>query len=138
MPRTKSDQLPKYPSERAPMLKKAKYIESLRRAHATAAIGSGILDTSSVSYWEEVLYRLAEPRTEKAKNAMLDIFERLEQLAPDATKIPMPRSDVPDNFEWAEDVIQQMLTDWADAGFYLGVAIGMQLGPHAFDQGGGR
>jgi DNA-binding transcriptional ArsR family regulator len=47
-----------------------------------------------------------------------------------AQRIPAPH-----NTESAEDVLITHAASWGDTGFLLGLAVGMQLGPHAFDGG---
>ena len=110
-----------------------KEIERLRRRHAAAIIACGLTDDGG-PHWEDVLYSLAEDRTAKDRAELRAVLEQLERIAPDSTRLGTVREGRSQP-ESADECIAGLLSAWADIGFYLGVAVGQQLGPHAFDRG---
>ncbi len=116
------------------LLEKIAQVRAIQRQYAAAVIGAGVFhtDTEPVEHWSGVLGSLAEPAARQALNALNALFKRLEAAQPGSTSLSYPSDDPIDRCA-ASDVVFAHAVAWGDAGFELGLAVGMQLGPHAFD-----
>jgi hypothetical protein len=65
-------------------------------------------------------------------DALVALGDRLEAAGIDAT-MPNPTRDDPESCSPLEDAMLSRAIEWGHAGYWLGLAVGMQLGPHAFD-----
>lgn len=109
-------------------------IHALRKEYAAAIIANG-LGNSFIGYGHTVLFALAEDRTKAEQEQFQAIFDRIHAVDPELIKwTPAEGEDYPG---WADDALTNMLAQYADVAFELGVAVGMQLGPHAFGSEGG-
>jgi hypothetical protein len=96
-------------------------VEAIRRQHAARIIAAGLF--SDEELWTDLASGLATPEA-AASYAALDAI--LGQ-----TQIPDP--DRPGHMAFAIDVLTSHYTPYLDAGFLVGLAVGMQLGPAAFE-----
>ena len=120
-------------NERRRHLAPLREIEALRRVHAQAIIAGGLFPDTS-PYWQSVLYRLAEEHTAQERAALTATLVRLEEVHGDAMRLP-ERGAGRIAGDWASDAIVVIAGEWADRGFYLGLAVGMQLGSRVLDGG---
>ncbi len=107
---------------------------SLRAKYASLLIAGGIFgDTTVVSeVIADVVKRMTDhDRRHEALNA---IFTRAKDAG---VEIRVPAKDCDDINEgdWGDEVMYHLMLQWGDAGFMLGLAVGMQLGPDAFTGG---
>jgi hypothetical protein len=114
-------------------LTQVRAVRELQHRYAAAIIGAGLFSNGEL--WTGIMAALAERDAAQSATALNDLFERLERATPGATWIAAPTPDDSRHTESAEDVLVTHATAWGDAGFLLGLAVGMQLGPHAFDGG---
>ena len=96
---------------------------AIRERFATAIIASGIFNTTD-ELWTEVVGRTAEAEA-------LPIHKALEPLERMRVANPFKKGETTS----AGDVFGDLMSVYGDAGFLVGLAVGMQLGPHAFDGG---
>lgn len=103
------------------------------RPYVAAIIAAGVFGSDEA--WTGVLAALAETDAAESLAALNGLFDRLEKASPDSTRIAFPIADDPKHTDCAADVLTTHASRWGDAGFLLGLAVGMQLGPHALDGG---
>jgi hypothetical protein len=115
------------------LLTRLERLRAIQREYAAAIIAAGIF--SNLEHWPGVVAPIAEEEAGDASQALEAFFGRLEREAPDSTTIPFPLDDDPTHTEPASDVVDILATRWGAAGFLVGLAVGQQLGPHAFDGG---
>jgi hypothetical protein len=115
--------------DRAEVLKKMRDVLRIQRRHAGHLIASGVFN--DCDDWTDVVDDVAAQRAEPVRAVFEELCNRLEAAAPDSTKVPNVNS--PGETEWAYDLMIYYGTVYMDAGFSVGLAVGMQLGPHAFD-----
>jgi hypothetical protein len=101
-------------------------IEAIRKNWAPAIVASGLFSDLQTNALNALA--TSDPRDQEM-DKHLDAFFR--QPGVDAP-IPNPLPDDPTYTSYASDVAASRAFLWGDAGFLLGVAVGMQLGPHAF------
>jgi hypothetical protein len=117
--------------QRAYVRDRMRQVLHIQRAHAADLIASGIF--SGRDEWGGVIEDVAKPEAAATDAALVALFERLEAIEPGSTQLPNPQNPN-DGFDMAAiDVVTMHFTAYMDAGFYVGLAVGMQLGPHAFD-----
>jgi hypothetical protein len=117
-------------------LAKVRAMREIQHRYAAAIIAAGVFSDCG-EHWSGILCALAERDTAGSSAALYGLLRRLEDETPGSTRIAAPGPGAPHNIESAEDVLITHAASWGDTGFLLGLAVGMQLGPHAFD-GGGR
>jgi hypothetical protein len=113
------------------MLDFLRQIRALQLEHVAAIIAAGVF--SEFEVWSEIAYPLAKQKAVESLTALEAFFARLEKAQADSTRIAFPLRDDPENKWPAEDVLINYGSDCIEAGFLVGLAVGMQLGPHAFD-----
>jgi hypothetical protein len=107
--------------EIADTLTKIREIQTIRQQHAAALVAVGIF--SDDEGWTDLAGRLAEPKA-KRTTAALEAWLGKEYVPnPDGSTQTIAKSDL----------LCQLYSCYLDAGFLVGIAVGMQLGPHAFD-----
>ena len=108
-------------------------LRALRKAYAKPIIAAGIFPISR-DLWSGIVNVLAKEEAQHDKKALDRFFERLRAAGVDLD-IPHTMPGHPDLVDIASDVVISYASHWGDAGFMLGLAVGMQLGPHAFEGG---
>lgn len=111
------------------VLARVQRIRQLQQEYAAAIIGAGIF--SNDEQWTAAIGTLAEPLAAEAIRALLAL------MPPDA-RIPVPLDDDPDSTQTPDGLLMTIANAWGDAGFEVGLAVGMQLGSYAFDTGGAK
>jgi hypothetical protein len=107
--------------EIADALKQIRDIQTIRQQHAAALVAVGIF--SDNEEWTEVAGGLAAPKAKRTAAALEAWLGNEYVPNPDGSKQTIAKSDL----------LCQLYSHYLDAGFLVGVAVGMQLGPHAFD-----
>ena len=108
-------------------------LRTLQKAYAQPIIADGIFNSSGGVWWG-ILAVLAKADGREDKAALDAFFERLQSVGID-TKIPSRRTRDSGEADFAIDVCNSYASAWGDAGFMLGLAVGMQLGPNALKGG---
>jgi hypothetical protein len=70
-------------------------------------------------------------------DAMRAITKRLADAGHLGEEVPNPYTDDPGNVGYLDDAMLSRAIEWGAAGYVLGIAVGMRLGPTAFDARGG-
>jgi hypothetical protein len=101
-------------------------IRAIQREWAPAIIAQGVFTDSP----DAAIAALAsaDPFVAEAERRLEDFFEH----AGHNERIPFPLKGDPDHQDWAADVAGTRAYGWGDAGFLVGLAVGMMLSPHAF------
>ena len=107
-------------------------VRAIQQQYAAPIIAAGVFNNDD-DRWTGLVGGLAEQQAVTSYTALTAWFQRLEKASPNSTRIPFPIFDFPKNDDFAADVLIAHASSWGDAGFLVGLAVGMQLGPHAFD-----
>jgi hypothetical protein len=97
-------------------------VNAIRHHHAARIIAAGLF--SDQELWTDLASSIGESEAKKPYEALC------AALGP-ATQVPDPHR--PGDTAFAVDVLTSLYTAYLDAGFLVGLAVGLQLGPHAFD-----
>jgi hypothetical protein len=108
-------------------------IRTLQRLYAGPIIAAGLFNRSG-DLWSGILAALAKRDGRDYKMALDAFFERLRSAAVDVT-VPHRIGSSVDESDLVTDVCLSYAACWGDSGFALGLAVGMQLGPHGFEGG---
>ena len=98
------------------------YVRAIQQQYAATIIAAGVFGADPA--WDGVIAALANASAVKSSRALVGLFDRLEKAAPGSSRIETTA---------AEDVLTEHESAWGEAGFLVGLAVGMQLGPKAFD-----
>lgn len=111
-----------------------KRVRQLRAEVAAGIIAAGIFGGEEVQ--DEIIGELMErdPEFRRRRQALKEILTRAKDAGVEI-RIADKGTDEPSEGAWAEDVAFDLMLEWGQTGFLLGLAVGMQLGPHAFDGG---
>jgi hypothetical protein len=103
-------------------------VRAIQQQFASAIIAAGVFNPHG-ELWTEVIGSVAASKAAPIEAALIAFFDRLESRAPGSTRLidPTDKHDAP-----VSDVLCSLSTAHADAGFLVGLAVGIQLGPHAF------
>lgn len=117
--------------EKAAVTKRIREVLAIQQLFARPIIAAGIFNDNG-DLWTDVISSVAKPKAAAIEAALIALFDRMESQAPGSSWMtdPTDKRDVA-----AIDVVCDLYTRYADAGFLVGLAVGMQLGPHAFDGG---
>lgn len=106
-------------------------LQAIRRKYAAAIIAAGIFNSSG-ELWTEVIGTIAARRAEPFSATLDELFQACERSFPGSTQLINPTTKKKDA---AVDLLCELYTPYMDAGFLVGLAVGMQLGPNALDGG---
>ena len=109
------------PMEIADALTQIREIQTIRQRHAAAIIAAGLFSDSE--QWTDVAATLGEPEAKPTSEALAALLG--------AGRVSNPND--PSHTIAKSDLLCQLYTPYLEAGFLVGVAVGMQLGPHVFD-----
>ncbi len=115
------------------MLPDVRRVRSFQRAYAGPIIADGLFNSSGGLWWG-ILASLAKEDAREDKAALDALFERLRSTGIE-TRIHRRHPRAGDESDVAIDVCNSYASAWGDVGFMLGLAVGMQLGPHALKHG---
>jgi hypothetical protein len=141
MPRSRSARRPlpalsslgeEHIAEALPLIRR---VRLLQETYATPIIADGIFNNTGGLWWD-VLDSVARQDDHEVKIALNAFFDRL-QSAGFNTEITYKLDSGETETLTAVDVCNHYASTWGDAGFWLGLAVGMQLGPEAL-KGGAR
>jgi hypothetical protein len=107
-------------------------VQAIRRQHAAAIIAAGVF-SDTTEHWTAVMSALAEEATGETRKVLDAFVQKIEAMSPEAVQVPWPEDYDPTATTSVDNVILHHATLYADAGFLVGLAVGMQLGPQAFD-----
>jgi hypothetical protein len=99
-------------------------LQTIRQRYAVDIIAAGLF--SDEEEWTDVAARLGAPKAQRAEAALEELLRDAPERVPDPNGQRETVAPV--------DIICDIYTEYLDAGFLVGVAVGMQLGPHAFDE----
>jgi hypothetical protein len=102
-------------------LKKIREFQTIRQRYAPTIIATGVF--SDYEEWTEIASGIGESKATKTSRALEGLLG----------KEYVPNPDRPTETIAKVDLLAQLWTPYLDAGFLVGLAVGMQLGPHAFD-----
>jgi hypothetical protein len=122
-------------TDHADLQRRLRQFRAQHQPYVATIIAAGVFSQNET--WSGVLDALARVTTADSEKALNGLFDRLETASPESTRIAIryEPTDPADQTESAEDVLTTHESAWGEAGFLLGLAVGMQLGPHAFDCG---
>jgi len=111
--------------------KRIELVRTIQRKWAPAIIAAGVLNDDDP--WTDSLARFAaaDPRVASVERSLDEYFKG-------ADTDPLIADPLPDDASHeshVSDVAASRAFGWGDAGFLLGLAVGMLLGPHAFEGG---
>lgn len=111
------------------------WIERLQAIRATIAPAVIAGDLRNGDDWTERVVRLLGDAHLLEDIQALD--DRLHEAGQETT-VPMPTRDDPDYRQHLGNAAVALGVAWGQAGYLIGLAVGMQLGPDAFDSEQGR
>lgn len=114
-------------------LPEVRRLRTLQKAYAQPIIADGIFNSSGGVWWG-ILAVLAKEAAQDDKAALDSFFGRLQSVGIDTKIAPRTRRGKSET-DFAIDVCNSYASSWGDAGFMLGLAVGMQLGPDALKGG---
>ena len=103
-------------------------ISEIRRRFAAIIIADGLFDTEGYSHIAEQV--ASETGGAEYREQLNRLFRRLDKAMPGCLESPGGPDD-----ECAQDIVTSLEIVSLNAGYLVGIAVGMQLGPHAFDGG---
>lgn len=104
-------------------------VRHIRQRFAADIIAKGIFTSDDLQ--TEVISTIADADADIAA-ALKSLSSFFERPGVDR-QISCPLEDDAKHTDWASDVATGLTYKWGEAGFLVGLAVGMQLGPHAFD-----
>ena len=109
------------------------YVRAIQQQYAATIIAAGVFGSNPA--WDGVLSALANANAVTSSRALVGLFDRLEKAAEGSTRLAVRwlPTDPAHETTAAEDVLTEHEIAWGEAGFLLGLAVGIQLGPHALD-----